>query len=219
MRGIFIALEGIDGAGKTAQAEPVAEHLSKVYRRPALHASDSKAGEWGKRARAWARGELELEPEQVLEAFVRDRAELSHGIAAALQRGYVVVCDRWEHSSWAYSLASGLSSICIRHWVRRHPLAAHPDVVLWLDAPVEVALERVNRAAIARLRPEIRQRYETAEFLTRVAARYGLMPELVRVDASLPEREVTRHLIHAVLLAFEHQTPPRELRAQRGGSA
>jgi nicotinamide mononucleotide transporter len=72
-------------------------------------------GAFGRRYRAWARGEFEATPDQVLGFFLEDRREHLKGVVLpALARFEIVVCDRYKDSTLAYQAAQGLDRLRLR---------------------------------------------------------------------------------------------------------
>jgi dTMP kinase len=175
-RGRFLVLEGIDGSGKTEQTRRLAAWLEQRGRR-AIATREPTDGAWGRRYRAWARGETEATAEEVLHFFLEDRREHVAGvIRPALERGETVVCDRYKHSTLAYQAAQGLDRERLRALFDTAEFP-EPSLVLWLRVPVA--------AAIARMGANATERFERAEVLARVDAEYarlGLEP----LDASGP---------------------------------
>jgi len=174
--GRFIVLEGIDGSGKTEQTRLLADAL-RARGHAVVSTREPTDGAFGRRYRAWARGQLEATPEEVLGFFLADRREhVKDVIRPALERGDVVVCDRYVASTLAYQAAQGIDRERL-HALFATPEFPTPDLVLWLRLPIATALERMGRNAT--------ERFERAEFLTRVDAEYerlGLEP----LDASGP---------------------------------
>jgi dTMP kinase len=177
-----VVLEGIDGAGKSEQARRLAAWL-RAAGESVVETREPTDGAWGRRYRAWARGETEATADEVLRFFVEDRREhVAKRIGPALARGEVVVCDRYRASTLAYQAA---------HGVDRERLGAlfptsefpEPDLELWLRLPVARALQRMGERAI--------ERYEGEEFLERVDAEYARLG-LVEIDAAGTPEEVER---------------------------
>jgi dTMP kinase len=168
--GLFIVLEGIDGAGKSEQGRRLAEWL-RARGLCVVETREPTEGEWGRRYRSWARGEIEAQPEEVLRFFLEDRREhVERVIEPARRKGSVVVCDRYVHSTLAYQAAHGLDRAELRERFAREDFPL-PDLVLWLRLPVRVALARLGERAT--------ERFEHAAFLERVDAEYarlGLEP-------------------------------------------
>lgn len=191
-RGRFLVLEGIDGSGKSEQARRLAAWLEAQGHR-VVSTREPTDGDFGRRYRAWARGEFEATPEQVLELFLADRREhLKQVVAPALERGELVVCDRYKHSTLAYQAAQGIDRARLRALFDAPEFLA-PDLVLWLRVPVATALARMGASAT--------ERFERAEFLERVEAEYARLG-LEAIDASGPVDAVERAIRARVELAL-----------------
>ncbi len=172
--GLFVVLEGIDGAGKSEQARRLAAWLRERGER-VVETREPTNGVWGQRYRAWARGDVQAEPEEVLRFFVEDRCEhVARVIGPALEEGAIVVCDRYLASTLAYQAAQGLERDHVAKRMERERFP-QPDLALWLRLPVAQALERLG--------PTAHERFERAAFLERVDAEYAQL-DLVEVDAS-----------------------------------
>ena len=181
-------LEGIDGAGKSEQTARLGAWLRASGWR-VVETREPTDGEWGRRYRAWARGQIEAGPEEVLRFFIEDRREhVASRIAPALAGSSLVICDRYVASTRVYQAAHGIDPELLRRTLdaERSP---EPDLVLWLRLPVERALERLGPAAT--------ERYERAEFLRRVDLEYAKLG-LVEVDASPDVEQVAAALFQQV---------------------
>ena len=183
-RGLFVVLEGIDGSGKTLQAKRLSGWLASLGHE-VVATREPTQGEWGLRYRSWARGETEATADEVLTFFVEDRREhVRDLILPALERGAIVVCDRYTGSTLAYQAADGVARDLLRERVELDRLPV-PDLVLWLRLSPDRALGRLTRA--------IRERYEGDAFLRRVDAEYARLG-FVEVDASQDPDRVERAL-------------------------
>ena len=91
--GIFIVLEGIDGAGKSEQRGRLVAWLG-TRDREVVETREPTDGEWGRRVRAYLAGELQATPDEVLGFFAKDRREhVDRLIAPALERVACVFAD------------------------------------------------------------------------------------------------------------------------------
>lgn len=142
-RGVLIAIEGIDGAGKTTQSEILAKRLTeKGYPIRSLH--EPTEGKWGKKIKELAKnGRHQIEPETELDYFYFDRLEdVEKNIGPSLKEKKIVIMDRYYFSSVAYQSGRGLSPDHIEK--RNTIIAPIPDITIILDLDPEVALTRIR---------------------------------------------------------------------------
>ncbi len=151
-RGVFITLEGGEGAGKTTQAEALAGLLRDegysvlLTREPA----GTDLGHLIKQIfeRLAASGEAAL-PRPVAELLLFEAARAQHVeevIRPALDRGAVVLCDRFSDSTLAYQgYGRGLSLDHIRAANHIATGGLAPHLTLLLDVPPEVGLARADQ--------------------------------------------------------------------------
>lgn len=103
-RGVFITIEGGDGAGKTTQASLLVERLQQMGC-TVRHVHEPGGTELGERIREILldNGTGEIDPLAELLLYEAARAQIvSKVVAPALERGEVVVCDRFVDSTVAY---------------------------------------------------------------------------------------------------------------------
>lgn len=197
-RGILISFEGIDGAGKSSHIDALAQRLRSAGRQVTV------TREPGGTALAEQLRTLVLQQAmdrltEALLVFAARRDHLVNLIMPALERGEVVLTDRFTDSSFAYQGGGqGLPLSVLQQlesWVQSDLMANHPDLVqpeltLWFDlAPAQAA----QRLAQAR-EPD---RFEAlgVPFFERVqkayAARAAQNPRrFVRVDADAVREQV-----------------------------
>lgn len=103
--GLFISFEGVDGAGKTTQVNLLADHL-RALGREAVVTREPGGTALGTQIRAMlltANPDEEISPRTEALLFAADRAQhVSEVIRPALERGAVVITDRYLDSSLAY---------------------------------------------------------------------------------------------------------------------
>lgn len=139
--GILIAVEGIDGAGKTSVATLLAQWLGE--RGLGCTISKEPTGmHWGMELRNSARaGRLTLERE--LELFALDRRDhVERSIRPSLEEGNVVILDRYYWSTAAYQGGRGGDYLAIMR--DNEAFAPKPDLVLVLNVDVDAGLQRIR---------------------------------------------------------------------------
>jgi dTMP kinase len=141
-RGLLIAIEGIDGAGKTTQANLLAQELGKNgYSVLSLH--EPTNGKWGQKIKDLANnGRHRTSPEDETELFYQDRWEdVKNNIKPALDEKKVIVMDRYYFSNVAYQSERGLDPQLIEK--KNAAIAPVPDITIILDLEPEVSLKRI----------------------------------------------------------------------------
>jgi len=143
--GLFIVLEGVEGAGKSTQARLLSawfESLSLPYTL-AREPGGTPVGEAIRRV-VLDRGELTMPPETELFLILGARAAFVRDVVRpALKDGQVVLADRFDLSTFAYQgYGRGLDLDRVKRANEMATGGLRPDLYLVLDLPVEVGLER-----------------------------------------------------------------------------
>ncbi|BCL22027.1 dTMP kinase [Streptomyces tuirus] len=212
--GFFIALEGGDGAGKSTQAEALAEWIRAKGHEVVL-TREPGATPVGKRLRSIlldvSSAGLSHRAEALL--YAADRAEhIDTVVRPALERGAVVISDRYIDSSVAYQGAGrDLSPTEIARINRWATNGLVPHLTVLLDVAPETARERFTEA------PD-RLESEPAEFHARVRAGFLTLAaadagRYLVVDAGQEPEAVTtviRHRLDQVLPLSEAEVKARE---------
>jgi dTMP kinase len=181
MRGTFITLEGVDGAGKSTHLDWLVTHL-RTRGKTVVQTREPGGTPLGEQLRELLLHEaMHLETEALL-MFAARREHLERVIRPAIERGDWVVCDRFTDASFAYQGGGrGLSPeklAQLERWVQGD---FQPDLTLLFDLPVEIAAQRMAGAA----RQLDRFEQERADFHERVRAAYlqraQAMPRRIRV--------------------------------------
>jgi dTMP kinase len=161
-QGLLIALEGIDGAGTTSQAQRLAETLERRGLHVHLTAEPSP-GPIGQTIRRVLKGELTMTSRALAICFAADRIDhLDREIVPELDRGAVVVSDRYLLSSFAYqALDNPLDWV-----VTLNKLARSADLNILLRVSPETAAKR--RA----VRAGADERFDAHDTQRRIAAAY-----------------------------------------------
>lgn len=175
-KGRFIVLEGIDGAGKTTIANLLIKDLNAlgleaIYTYEPTESPIVKA----------VKSEYNSLRDAYIDAlaFALDRLiHVKSLIIPMLERGVIVVSDRYFYSSAAYQSAMGAPF----EWILElNKFALKPDLAFYLDIPPEIAIAR--RRGLQSRFPE----FEEINFLSRVRDNYKRMVAegwLIEVDAT-----------------------------------
>lgn len=174
-RGRFIVLEGIDGAGKTTQAERLAAHLS-AQGRDVVRTAEPTSFASGVALREALGGKVKKSECEMAVMFVLDRiAHNIHptdGIESYLSRGIDVICDRYYYSTLAYQ-GQSTEYAWVRSMNLECPEIRRPDLCIYLDLTPEQSLERIQKG---RDSVEIYENRETLERVRR--AFFGVFEDL-----------------------------------------
>ncbi|KPI03012.1 Thymidylate kinase [Actinobacteria bacterium OK074] len=212
--GFFIALEGGDGAGKSTQADALAEWIRAKGHEVVL-TREPGATPVGKRLRSIlldvSSAGLSHRAEALL--YAADRAEhVDTVVRPALERGAVVISDRYIDSSVAYQGAGrDLSPVEIARISRWATDGLVPHLTVLLDVSPEAARERFTEA------PD-RLESEPAEFHARVRSGFLTLAaadpaRYLVVDAAQEPEAVTavvRHRLDVMLPLSEAEVKAQE---------
>lgn len=191
--GLLVAIEGIDGAGKTTLANGLRRQLEGVGAK-VVQSKEPTAGPWGMKLReSAASGRLSAEDE--LRYLLLDRRQhVDEVIRPALKAGAVMILDRYFPSTVAYQGAAGLP---VDGLLDANAFAPKPDVLLVLDVDPLVGLARI------RARGDVPNHFETPETLALCREIFLALPVAKRViDASMTPDDVQAQALMAVMLAL-----------------
>jgi len=145
MRGLFITLEGVDGCGKSTQAQLLAAQLRRLGF-PVLVTSEPGATRIGAHIRRILLDpvNLELSPMAEMLLYLADRAQhLTEKILPALEGGQVVISTRFHDSTLAYQCwGHGLPFEAVQQTCLFASGGLQPDLTVVLDMEPNAALER-----------------------------------------------------------------------------
>jgi len=211
VRGIFIALEGTEGSGKSTIAKRLAESF-RGQGRDVIVTREPGGTEIGERIRRvlLGAGSSGMLAETELLLFAAARAQhVGELIRPALDRGSFVIADRFSDSSIAYQAAGrGVPIESVAAVQRIATDGLEPDLKLLLDLPVAVGLQR--RLAFGNESNRIDT--EALRFHTRVRDAYLSLavaePQRWRIiDASGTEAEVWKDVQESVTVAIRVKRP------------
>ncbi|MCK4895695.1 MAG: dTMP kinase [Candidatus Heimdallarchaeota archaeon] len=195
--GLFICFEGIDGSGKTTHSRLIVERLCILGYDAVYTTEPTKWSEPGKKLRESFFAPTRLPVEDEFKLFLKDRMyHVKSEVIPLLNDGKIVVTDRYYFSSVAYQGARGLDW----HYILKEneKIAIAPHLVIFLDVPVDVALDR-----IASERKEGINTFEKEESLRKVKDIYLLLadkfPKLIaKVDATKEISEIQKDVLKLI---------------------
>jgi dTMP kinase len=204
--GLFISFEGIDGAGKSSHIEALADQLRHAGRRVTVTREPGGTPLAERLRDLVLRQSMDGLTEAML-VFAARRDHLVQVIMPALQRGDVVLSDRFTDSSFAYQGGGqGLALVVLEQlerWVQTvdtagPPALVQPDLTLWFDLPPAQAAAR-----LAQVRAPDRFEVRGEAFFIRVreayAARARAAPQrFVQIDAAADRGTVWQAVSAAV---------------------
>ena len=207
MRGRFITLEGIEGAGKSTVVAALAAAIrSRGYEVVTTREPGGTPLAELLRETVLQRGREHVAPEtETLLMFASRAVHLDNLVRPALARGAWVVCDRFTDATRAYQGGGrGVDRTFIESMARVIHRDTEPDLTLLLDLPVATGLERARRRRSA-AGETVADRFESEslEFFARVRAHYleiaAAEPQRVRVlDATQSAAQVAAAAVAAV---------------------
>lgn len=175
--GLFIVIEGVDGSGKTTQANLLSQYLRSKGRTVHRTAEPTETG-LGGMVRDGLAGEYPRTREELAAMFAADRVahnvSSKNGIIKHLSEGTDVVCDRYYYSSLAYQGVDGALE-----WVAQMnlncPVITKPDICIFLDMDPEKCHDHIRAG---RTHFEIYE--ENAAMIAETRRRYGIVFEMLK---------------------------------------
>ena len=183
----FVAIEGIDGSGKSTIISHLAGILPRVYA-----TREPSGGPIGRLIKEWALRGGSSDPHVDALLFAADRIEhYRREVKPKLMEGFLVVTERCVESSIAYQGAAGVPIDFIKYI---NSLVPRPDLTVILDVDPQIAIARIAR------RGEV-EKYEHVPFLRRVREIYlrrAAEEGYPVVDASRPPEAVAREVAEII---------------------
>lgn len=204
---MFIVFEGIDGAGTTTQAGLLKDYFISRGQNAVVSPEPSE-GAIGKLIREALQGKIlaiqdrKKFDEQMAYLFAADRYHHLYndtdGVIKLTQRDRThVITPRYYFSSLAYNCSNPEEFELVSNLNQRFP---NPDLVIYLDVPVEVSLERIKNRSLKEI-------YEHKEKLIEVSANYNRIfsnykNALLRLDGTKEIETVNREIAKFITSNF-----------------
>lgn len=198
-KGFLIVFEGIDGTGKSTQAEILMMKLRKLGH-DVVYFREPSQSKWGREIKRKARHPDSLSPEEELDLFLKDRkVNVEKNLKPALERKKIVILDRYYFSTIAYQGAKGIDQERIRRMNEDFVVA--PDLVFVLDVDPREGLDRIRK------RKKKDRLFEREEYLVRVRDIFRSFKgeHFIHIDASKSRKEVSAEIEETVLASLKTQ--------------
>ena len=201
-RGIFITFEGMDGSGKTTQMHRLAERLRSLGR-TVMETVEPGGPPIAQKIRRILldSANRELSPTTEVLLYFASRAQnVDQWILPALERGEIVLSDRFTDSSLVYQgVGRGLGIDTVNHLDRIACRGLKPDLTILVDVDAELSLARAWARNEAQPHCETRMDDQAIEFHRKVYQAYHALaaaePERVKaVDGSADMDEIEREV-------------------------
>jgi len=192
MRGIFIVLEGPDGAGTTKHSKLLSDRLARE-KHAVLCTFEPTDGPIGSAIRNDLHNDVPHSPLELQKRFCDDRAwHLQEVIEPALRNGTTVISDRYDHSTITYGTALGLSRQELDEMNKKF---IRPDRTFFLLPPFKVLQERIHRRDHVDALEQAELQHKVYDAYQQLAAED---PAICVIDSSGPLEEVAELIYRAV---------------------
>lgn len=204
---MFVSFEGTEGVGKSTLIATLHRQLAKNY--PVVLTREPGGTPLAEKIRA-----LLLEPDQeqmsseteLLLIYAARAQHLQHVILPALASSKIVLCDRFVDASIAYQHGGRGMDLAQIQLLTKNFVSRLPDITFWLDAPVEVGMQRAQK------RGQLdRFEQEKLSFFTRVRDHYQQLakqsPErIIRLDALQDPTQLAEQALNILKLKLQNKS-------------
>jgi dTMP kinase len=201
MSGLFISFEGIDGAGKSTHIDALATAF-RAQGRVVVLTREPGGTPLAEQLRTLVLNDAMDAMTEALLVFAARRDHIVRVIRPALERGEVVLCDRFTDATFAYQGGGRgfdwdvLSSL--EQWVQGGATLLQPELTIWFDLPPEVAATRLVGARVPdkfEAQPLAFFKNVVAGYARRYAAASG---RFARIDANQTPQQVWADVLASV---------------------
>jgi dTMP kinase len=214
---MLIVIEGADGTGKNTQRELLVNRLSKEGFNVKYHHYPDYDYDYGKMIRSYLDRAREMNVAELLMVYLVDMIKDKSRMPQELDDGSIVIFDRYFFSTIAYQSSGGFDYEKAKKMVKLLDLKM-PDVVFYLDVPVEISMERKDRQ---RMLEENRKgdRHESDKSLHKNIRKYykQMMKEgfgsrnWITIDAARKPKEVHASIMKALTPMLEKAHAARKI--------
>lgn len=199
--GILIALEGVDGSGKTTLARGLERELTRLGREVVI-TREPGGTDFGKRVRAVVQhGTESRDPKAEFLLFAADRAHhITSLVVPSLKEKKIIISDRMADSSLAYQGYGRNVDIDMIERINRWVMGSiEPDLVLYVKVDLETACNRIEKRGETLTAFEREKR----DFFARVIRGFEVIfhgrSNVVALDGSQRPEVVLEHALSSVM--------------------
>jgi len=200
-QGFFVAIEGIDGSGKTAVGDDLAKRLSNLTGRTSLRSRDPGTTTASEHIRKILLDkDIPLDPWQQALLYTAARRGLSEELKKSLAAGVDNVVDRWFMSTWVYQGMMNESEVLWAGIRSLHTecIGLDPDIYILLDVDVERAINRKREDSGGQDRFEVKEIEWRQQLHANYLAAAGEFKAVI-IDANQPLHDVQKAVYEACL--------------------
>ena len=143
-KGKFIVFEGIDGSGKSTQADRLVRYLKSKNIKAVVTNEPQSDRPVGMLIRQALKKQISFDEKTIALLFAADRLDHIQRISEKLDEGFWVICDRYYFSSFAYN-----DTALNKEWIisvnSEAMNALKADMTIFLDVPCDISLSRVSK--------------------------------------------------------------------------
>lgn len=141
--GKFIVFEGLDGSGQSTQAGLLRNFLVKKGYQVVLTKEPTLDSTAGKKIRQILDEKIKEDPAELQKLFAQDREEhLKNVIIPALEKGEIVISDRYFYSTFAFGYSDGLN---LDWLIKLNGNFLTPDITFVLKVAPKICVERIEK--------------------------------------------------------------------------
>lgn len=206
--GLYIALEGIDGCGKTTQLDCLKKYFDEQGKEVVLTREPRKSGIIGDLVQKVLTGEEKLPSVSLQYLFSADRAANHHDVVLpALKEGKVVITDRCFWSAIVYGILDRTSGnydksdtdllLMTQSILSMYHQFTVPDYTFYLKIPLKESLKRLRE------KKEVKEIYEEDDKISKVLTGYEYLKnrfesEITVINGDQPVEKVTKEIVSII---------------------